>query len=123
MPIKKRKPGLIVAKAEERLKGMKTINSNFDSIIDFGGDKNHLSSNEFEIQIKKCIALNSLYNEALIIADERASVLKEEESLLTDMYSRILPGCVSKFGNDATEITILGGTRKSERKKPKRRIK
>jgi hypothetical protein len=123
MPLKKRKPGLIVVKAEERLNGMKIINSNFDSVIDYGGQNNPLSSNELELQIKKCVELNSKYNEALNIADECSSELKESESLLADMYSRILPGCVSKFGSDAPEISILGGTRKSERKKPEKKNK
>jgi hypothetical protein len=123
MALKKRKPGLIVEKAEERLKGMRIINSNYDSVIDYGGSTNPLSSNEIELQIKKCVELNSKYNEALNIADECASALKESESLLADMYSRILPGCVSKFGSDAPEISVLGGTRKSERKKPEKKNK
>jgi len=121
MPLKKRKPGLIVKKAEKRLKGMKRIDSNYKSVIDYGGPDNPLSSKDIKAHIDKCIELNFKYNEALRIANERASMLKEAELLLSDMYSRILPGCVSKFGSDAPEIKILGGTRKSERKKSKRK--
>lgn len=121
MALKKRKPGLIVEKAEYRLEGMKKIENNYQSVIDYGGPNNPLSFNEMKEQIKKCIELNSQYNEALKKADERASLLKEAESQLGDMYSRVLPGCVSRFGSDAPEITILGGTRKSERKKPFRK--
>jgi hypothetical protein len=117
MPLKKRKPGLIVKKAEKRLKGMKKIDSNYKSVIDYGGPNNSLSSIDIKTQIKRCIEINSEYNEALRVANERASILKEEEARLGDMYSRVLPGCISKFGSDAPEIKILGGTRKSERKK------
>ncbi len=65
--------------------------------------------------------LNKQYNEALRIADEKVELLKDAESKLTEMYSRILSGCVSKFGIDAPEITLLGGTRKSERKKSEKK--
>lgn len=121
MPLKKRKPGLIVNKAEKRLMGMKKIDSNYKTVIDYGGPNNPLSSKDMTIQIKRCIEINTEYNEALRSANERASMLKEAELLLSDMYSRILPGCVSRFGSDAPEIKILGGTRKSERKKSKKK--
>ncbi len=49
-------------------------------------------------------------------ADEKAFIVKQEEKKLTEMYSRILSGCVSKFGVDAEEVTLLGGTRLSNRK-------
>jgi hypothetical protein len=116
MALKKRKPGSIVRKAEQRLKGMLKIDKNYNSVIDYGGPINPLSSNEVKQQIKRCLETNKQYNEALRIADEKVSLLKDAEEKLAEMYSRILSGCVSKFGIDATEITLLGGTRKSERK-------
>jgi uncharacterized protein YpbB len=116
MALKKRKPGSIVRKTEQRLKGMLKIDKNYNSAIDYGGPINPLSSNEVKQQIKHCLETNKQYNEALRIADEKVSLLKEAEEKLAEMYSRILSGCVSKFGIDATEITLLGGTRKSERK-------
>ena len=86
-------------------------------MIDYGGPINTLSSNEVKQQIQHCLETNKQYNEALRIADEKVSLLKDAEEKLAEMYSRILSGCVSKFGIDAPEITLLGGTRKSERKK------
>jgi hypothetical protein len=118
MPLKKRKPGGIVRKAEQRLQGMEKIDCNYESPIDYGGPSNPLTSAEVKKQILLCNKYNTDYNEALIIADEKALLLKEAESKLGDMYSRILSGCVSKFGSDAEEVSMLGGTRKSERKKP-----
>jgi hypothetical protein len=123
MALKRRKPGSIVKKAEKRLKGMKKIDGKYDTIFDYGGPNAPLSSKEVKQQIQLCFETNKQYNEALKIADDKVELLKEAESKLTEMYSRILSGCVSKFGIDATEITLLGGTRKSERKKMKRKNK
>jgi hypothetical protein len=117
MPLKKRKPGGIVRKAEQRLQGMKKIDNDYDSPIDYGGPSNPLTSAEVKKQILLCIKSNNDYNEALIIADEKALQLKEAELKLGEMYSRVLSGCFSKFGSDAEEVSMLGGTRKSERKK------
>lgn len=117
MALKRRKPGSIVRKSEQRLKGMLKIDKNYNSPIDYGGPVNPLSSKEVKEQIRLCIKSNLDYNEALQTADKKAELLKEAESKLTEMYSRVLSGCVSKFGNDAIEVALLGGTRKSERKK------
>ena len=119
--MKKRKPGLIVTKAEKRLKGMKKIDSQYKETIDYGGSRNPLSSRNFKEQIKNCKEINEEYNKALLNADEKSEKLHNAEAQLSEMYSRILPGCVSKFGSDAPELSILGGTRKSERKKSKKR--
>jgi hypothetical protein len=117
MPLRKRKPGLIVEKTEQRLKGMLIIDKNYNAVIDYGSMQSPLSSIDVKQQIVACIEHNNKYNDALIIADVQSALLKEAESNLADMYSRILSGCVSKFGNDAPELSILGGTRKSERKR------
>ncbi|HEY5123121.1 MAG TPA: hypothetical protein VIK14_05245 [Ignavibacteria bacterium] len=122
MALKKRKPGSIVVKAETRLKGMEKIDKNYFSVIDYGGPTNPLSSKEVKTQIQYCLEMNKQYNDALKIADVKVELLKEAETKLAEMYSRILSGCVSKFGIDAPEITLLGGTRKSERKNYMKKI-
>ena len=122
MALKRRKPGSIIRKTEKRLRGMKKIDGNYNTIIDYGGPNAPLSSKEVKQQIQLCLETNKQYNEALSIADEKVELLKDAESKLTEMYSRVLSGCVSKFGIDAPEITLLGGTRKSERKKNKKII-
>lgn len=115
--MKTRKPGLIVRKSELRLKGMQKVDSGCKSVIDYGGLDCKLSSNDFKNQITLCKQLNESYNESLKLADEKSFLIKQAEQKLSDMYARVLSGCVSKFGSDAPEITLLGGTRKSERKK------
>jgi hypothetical protein len=117
MPLKKRKPGMIVTKAEQRFKGMVIIDKNYNSPVDYGGFKNTLTSKVFKTQIELCVQMNTEYNEALKTADTKSENLKQAEASLADMYARVLSGCVGKFGSDAAEISLLGGTRKSERKK------
>jgi hypothetical protein len=121
MPFKSRKPGSIIRKAEDRLAGMKIIDKKYKSLIDYGGPQSPLKSADIEDQIKLSIDSNDLYNESLKHADIKAGILKSAESKLADMYSRVLSGCVGRFGSDSEEISLLGGTRKSERKKSKRK--
>ena len=121
MPLKKRKPASIVKKAKERLKGMLKIDIKHKRVIDYGGYSNPLTSNDIKEQIKLCINANNEYNKSLTIADEKSMILKNSEKKLSDMYSRILSGCFGIFGGDAEEITLLGGTRRSERKRPFRK--
>jgi hypothetical protein len=116
MALKKRKPGMIVTKSEQRLKGMLKIDRKYSSPIDYGGFNNALTSIIVSTQIDLCVRNNSEYNDALIIADAKSENLKQAEANLSDMYARVLSGCVGKFGSDAPEVTLLGGTRKSERK-------
>ena len=120
--MKRRRPGLIVTKSEQRLKAMRTVDNNCKRIIDYGGNTHPLTSIVVAEQIDKCITANDMYNDSLKAADERALIVKEEEKILTEMYSRILSGCVSKFGVDAEEVSILGGTRLSEKEQIKKYI-
>ncbi len=123
MPLKKRKPGLIILKSKKRLKGMKYVDTNHKHILNYGSTDSPVTSTIVEELVNRCIELNNEYNLALSMADDRSANLKEAERQLTDLYSRILPGCISIFGNDAKELALLGGTRKSERKRPKKRKK
>jgi len=46
-----------------------------------------------------------------------------EEKKLNDMCTIVLAAAVSEFGDDSDEYEQLGGTRKSDRKKPVRKPK
>ena len=121
MPLKKRKPASIVKKAKKRLKGMLTIDKKYKRVINYGGYSNSLTSNDIKEQIKLCVNANSEYNKSLLIANEKSIILRTSEKELNDMYSRILSGCFGIFGGDAEEIALLGGTRRSQRKRPFRK--
>ena len=51
-----------------------------------------------------------------------ASSLKEKEKLLRAFSERMLTGVAAKFGKDSEQYQKAGGTKKSDRKKPKRKI-
>ena len=46
-----------------------------------------------------------------------------KEKKLSEMCTKVLSGAVSEFGDDSDEYEQLGGTRKSDRKKPVRKPK
>jgi hypothetical protein len=51
-----------------------------------------------------------------------ASSLKEKEKLLRAFSERMLTGVAAKFGKDSEQYQKAGGTKKSERRRPKRKI-
>jgi hypothetical protein len=122
MALRKRKTTPIVEKAEIRLSAMKKIDNTICNEIDYGGPGNTLTNAHFSQQINLCKKLVGEYNNILSIADVKALEIKNAERLLSDMYTSILAGAISRFGIDAEEITLLGGTRKSDRKKPLRKF-
>lgn len=121
MALRKRKPTPIVEKAIIRFTAMKKIDENMCREIDYGGPGIPLTKTQFSFQINLCKQLLSEYNEILSKADEKAVKIKEAERILSDMYTSVLAGAISRFGIDAHEINLLGGTRKSDRKKPVRK--
>jgi hypothetical protein len=62
------------------------------------------------------------YNTQLSLADSLSSNLKEKEKLLRSFTERMLTGVAAKFGKDSEQYQKAGGTKKSERKKPKRKM-
>ncbi len=51
-------------------------------------------------------------------ADAQSNSLKEMERTISKIGVTILKGVVSKFGADADEVEMVGGTRRSDRKSP-----
>lgn len=58
------------------------------------------------------------YNQLLSQVDQELNGLQAEEADLNEFNGRILAAGAARFGPDSTEYEMLGGTRKSERKKP-----
>ncbi|RPI19274.1 MAG: hypothetical protein EHM58_02125 [Ignavibacteriae bacterium] len=108
-------------KALLRYSAMKKIDDDMCNEIDYGGPGIPLTKVHFNRQIDLCKHLLSEYNEILSKADEKAVKIKEAEGILSDMFTSVLAGAISRFGIDAHEINLLGGTRKSDRKKTVRK--
>lgn len=120
MALKKRSISLKIKKAQQRAKAMNEIDIRYGKIINYGWELNPLTKSEIDEQIKHCTVLTNDYNNALEIADKKALDLKQAEETLGELYTRVLAGGKSIFGVDSDEVTQLGGTKKSERKKSER---
>lgn len=118
MALRKRKQPRIVSQSEVRLSAMEKIDETSGSTVNYGGASRPLTQKEMEEQISKCEKLNSAYNKELEAADKAQNNVLAAEEKLEEMYSEVLKGAVSEFGQDSSEVEMLGGTRKSERKRP-----
>ena len=118
MAKQKRKQPRIVSQAEVRLSAMEKIDETSGRTVNYGGEKRPLTQKEMEEQISTCEKHNSAYNKDLEAADKSYNEVLAAEEKLEEMYSEVLKGAVSEFGQDSSEVEMLGGTRKSERKRP-----
>ncbi len=121
MAFKERVASKAVKRANDKLIAMTEIDAKKEKVVNYGGDGNALSSVEMKAQIDLCTSLNSQYNQLLKQADALSNQIDAEEDKLNSMCTKVLAGAVAAFGEDANEIEQLGGTRKSERKKPVRK--
>ena len=117
MALRKRISSIKIAKAAKRHEAMINIDKRYDKTINYGWEPNPLTASDFYVQIEECKKLIKEYNAALEIADRRARDLKDAETILGDLFTRVLAGGKSIFGVDSPEVKELGGTRRSERKR------
>jgi hypothetical protein len=121
MALRKRKVSRIIERAKLRLEAAGLIDSKHDAIIEYSGGNKLLTKKEFSEKIFECESLINDYNEMLEDVDSVGQKIGVAESELSDMHTAILAGAKSRFGLDSDEVKMLGGTRKSERKKPLRK--
>ncbi len=100
--------------SRRRLERLKSI----DPEPDFG---TVFSIADFESKINEVAALEAEYNKALSEADVKRTALRKGEKELLDDRERILTAIAFKYGKDSEEYVAAGGTRKSERKRPRPR--
>ena len=103
----------IVAKAQQRLLGMKAI----DSKLNLG---NGLTTASFEKEIVTMQQKLAAYHSLIAQADEISDELKEMDKRLSSLSSRVLSGVAAQFGRDSIEYEKAGGARLSERRRRKR---
>jgi hypothetical protein len=123
MAFKKREKSKAVDAAQTRLAAMKAIDTAQGSAVNYGSDKDPCTSATIEAQCAKIEADIEQYNGLLAQADELGNTIGQEETALNEDSARVLLGAASKFGRDSSEVEQLGGTRTSERAKPKRKAK
>lgn len=123
MALRKRQPSLRIRKATERYEAMKRIDEQQSKVINYGGEQNLLTSGDMIAKIRECENLTSEYNGLLELADEKAKQILEAEEELGNYFTRVLAGAKSIYGVDSDEVELLGGTKKSARKKSERTVK
>ena len=113
----------VVEKAESRLNGMQVVDGKQETAVNYGNSKVPLTVSEMTAQIALVESKRNDYNKALKAADEISNGIDAEENKLNEMCTKVLSAAVSQFGEDTDEYEQLGGTRKSDRKKPVRKPK
>ena len=101
--------------AIKRIASVKAI----DPTLDLG---NGLTVESYQQSINQVSKVMEDYNTHLSLADSLSSSLKEKEKLLRAFSERMLTGVAAKFGKDSEQYQKAGGTKKSERRRPKRKI-
>jgi hypothetical protein len=100
----------ILDAGRQRLSGLKGITPK----ADLGTNM----AENYEAKITSVGARLDAYNQKLAELDQDQNDLQKEEAELNDLNRRILAAGEARYGPDSSEYEMLGGTRKSERKKP-----
>lgn len=97
---------------EQRLAGMKSIDPTLDL-------ENGVSVTEGNTLLAEARVALDDYNQVLALADEKRNVFIVKERNLKVFNKKVLPAVGLKYGTDSAEYEMVGGTRDSERAKPK----
>ena len=79
-----------------------------------------LSEETYEAEIEGFSDDQNAYNGEVAALDEKTNRLDARERLLDDFNQRILAGIRSQYGPDSNELELVGGVRRSDRKRPVR---
>ena len=123
MAFKKRKITKVVEDAKKRVDGMTQIDIDNGIVVDYGDAALGVALTKTEVKAK-ILSIEtgiSAYNQMLEQADAKANDINASVDELRGMNTAVLKSAVGKFGEDGNEIEQLGGTRKSERKRPVRK--
>ena len=109
---RQRRTSAVLETARQRLAGLKKINP----APDFGGNLNAAGGQAVVTDLTD--ELDS-YNQNNAALDEQQNVVDTKEDGAGDWNKRVLSAVGAKYGTDSSEYEMVGGTRTSERKKPK----
>lgn len=101
----------VLEAARKRLSGLKGI----DPPANLGVN---LTEAIYTAKIDSVSARLDAYNQKIAELDQLQNELQQEEAELNDLNRRFLSAGEAVYGPDSSEYEMLGGTRKSERKKP-----
>jgi hypothetical protein len=105
-----------LAKAEQRIVGLKSI----DEALDFGNGLNLAAYSESLEAARRSI---EAYNAALLAVDAAKSVMADAEKKLSYLNEYMLLAVATRYGKDSIQYKKGGGIPKQERKRPRPRGK
>jgi hypothetical protein len=109
-----KKTSAVLETTRQRLAALKS----FKTPPDFGPN---LTVSGYEAKEKSVTAKLEAYNQSLATSDQLQNEFLAEEAELNDLNRRFLSAGEAHYGPDSSEYEMLGGTRKSERKRPTRK--
>jgi hypothetical protein len=115
MPRQKRS-SKVLEDAQQRAVNLKTIDANLEL-------NPSLTLGNFSAEIEQLQVQLDAYNSLLTQIDVAKSEISESEQRLKHLSTDMLTGVATKYGRDSYEYKMAGGTRRSERKRPIRKLK
>ncbi|MBD2336170.1 hypothetical protein H6G64_04080 [Calothrix sp. FACHB-156] len=101
-----------LTKAERRIEGLQMI----DPDLDFGNEFSISNYNGMVQQLREKLAA---YNQAKTLVEKTQTALVDAERVLNNYSEHMLLNVASRYGKNSDEYGMAGGTRKSERRKPR----
>jgi hypothetical protein len=111
---RKRRTSSVLETARQRLAGLKSITPT----PNFGAS---LTVTAYETTINGFGTKLDTYNQSVAALDDLQNGLEADETTLRELNKRMLSAVEGQYGPDSSEYEQAGGTRQSERKKPKAR--
>ena len=108
-----KKTSAVLETARQRLNGLKSIKPEKD----LGAE---LTIPLYEGKVNAFAAKLETYNQALAALDDMLNALETAEADLNEWNRRYLSAVEAIHGPDSSEYEMVGGTRKSDRKRPKK---
>jgi hypothetical protein len=111
---RKRRTSAVLETSRQRLAGLTKINP----APDFGGNLNVAGGQAVLTDLSD--ELDS-YNHNNAALDDQQNRVDTKEDAASDWNKRMLSAVSARYGSDSSEYAMVGGTRTSDRKKPKAR--
>jgi hypothetical protein len=116
MSRQKKRSSQIVENAQTRLAAVKSIDTKLDLGNGFSVQTYTSLLEDARIKIEK-------YNTVLSLVDDAYTDMSSAEKALADQTEQMLIAVAYQYGKNSNEYKMAGGTRKSDRKRPDRKVK
>lgn len=105
-----------LTKAERRIEGLQMIHRD----LDFG---NGFSIADYNTKVQQLREKLAVYNQTKTMMEKTQNALVDAEKELNSYSEHMLLSVASRYGKDSDEYGMAGGTRKSDRRKPRPAVK